>query len=243
MTKMKKILIAQMRKVLVAAILSTAVLGSAAPALATLDFHQNWTSDTLNGPANGTSNGPDGTATFRSNMQTGNFSAEWQTTRANSRFNNLHGLGWATGRANRRIGYNLGFLEHHSGHQGMTIGAFYGWTRSPLIEYYVLDNWLNHRSTPGTLIGTVTSDGGTYEVWRANQNGHNINGMGPFVQIKSVRTTPRPMGQNNVITFQNHANAWASMGSPLGTEWSYQVYIIEGWESTGRGNATVWELP
>lgn len=216
---------------------------SSTPAFASIDYHQNWTSDNLNGPANGTSNGRDGTATFNSNRQTGNFSATWTTTRANSGFNNLHGLGWATGQANRRIGYNLGILEHTSGFTGMTIGAFYGWTRGSLIEYYVIDNWLNYRSTPGTRLGTFTSDGGTYEVWREHRVGHNIDGYGPFTQLKSVRTTPRPLGQNHTITFQNHVNAWESFGQPLGSQWSYQAYIVEGFESSGRGNATVWELP
>ena len=224
------------------ALLTVLMIGGVfATPVSAIDYHQNWTSDNLNGPANGTSNGRDGTATFNSNRQTGNFSASWTTTRAGSGFNNLHGLGWATGRANRRIGYNLGILEHTSGHTGMTIGAFYGWTRGPLIEYYVIDNWLNHRSTPGSRLGTFTSDGGTYEVWRATRTGHNIDGYGPFIQLKSVRTSPRPLRQNNTITFQNHVNAWASFGQPVGNQWSYQAYIVEGFESAGRGNATVWE--
>lgn len=206
-----------------------------------LNYVQNWTSDNLNGPASGgTSNGSLGTATSRFNLSTGNFSASWTTRQAGNRFNNLHGLGWRVGRHDRVIGYNLGYLRHTSGQQGMTIAAFYGWTRQPLIEYYVIDNWLNHRPTPGQRLGNLTSDGGTYEVFRANQNGHHINGMGPFIQIKSVRTTVRPMGQNNTITFQNHVSAWGRLGQPMGSEWYYQAFIIEGWESNGSGNATVW---
>jgi len=229
---------------------ATALLAAAAvtavfptTAQARLNFTQNWTSDRLNGPANSTGNGGDGFVQFQSNLATGNFDVRWETTRPNSGFNNLQGLGWSYGRHNRRLGYNVGVLEHHSGHQGMTIAAFYGWTRGPLIEYYVLENWLNHRSTPGTRLGTFQSDGGTYEVWRENRNGHNINGMGPFIQLKSVRTTPAPLRTNNTITFQNHVNAWGRFGQTMGTEWYYQAFIIEGWESSGRGNATVWELP
>ena len=225
----------------VLALAGTLVFG-AVPVQANLNFHHNWTSDLGLGPSSGTRIGPDGRSTFTSNMNTGNFSASWQTTRMNSRFNNLHGLGWSVGRPDRRLGYNVGYLNHTSGQRGMTIAAFYGWTRSPLIEYYVLENWLNHRSTPGTLLGTVNSDGGTYEIWRANQNSHNIDGMGPFIQLKSVRTTPAPIGQNNTITFQNHVNAWGRVGQPMGSQWYYQAFIIEGWESDGSGNATVWGL-
>jgi endo-1,4-beta-xylanase len=123
----------------------------------------------------------------------------------------------------------------------MTIAAYYGWTRNPLVEWYVIDNWLNHRSTPGTRIGTFTSDGGTYEVWRATQNGHHINGFGQFTQIKSVRTAVAPLGTNRTITFRNHVDAWARFGTNLNNaDWYYQVFIIEGWESNGSGNATVW---
>lgn len=205
-----------------------------------LDFIHNWDSGNATRTGSGTSTSSLGTATANFNLRTGQFSASWSTVRAGNQFNNLHGLGWRTGRRDRVIGYNLGYLRHTSGTQGMTIATFYGWTRSPLIEYYVLDNWLNHRSTPGSRIGTFQSDGGTYEVWRAHRNGHNIDGMGPFIQLKSVRTAIRPIGQNHTITFRNHADAWGRFGQPLGSSWSYQAYIIEGWESNGSGNATVW---
>lgn len=215
--------------------------GGGGPAPEALNFVHNWDSGNMTGPASGgTSRSSLGTATSRFNLGTGNFSASWTTTRAGNRFNNLHGMGWRVGRHDRVIGYNLGYLNHYSGTRGMTIAAFYGWTRRPLIEWYVIDNWLNHRSTPGTRLGTFQSDGGTYEVWRANQNGHHINGYGPFIQLKSVRTTVRPIGQNHTITFENHVNAWGRMGQRMGDEWYYQVFIIEGWESDGSGNATVW---
>lgn len=210
------------------------------PVEASLNFHHNWTNDTgLNGPS-GSTTGRDGRTTFNTNQQTGNFSASWTTTRMNSGFNNLHGLGWRNGTANRRIGYNVGYLNHTSGTRGMTIAGFYGWTRGPLIEYYVLEMWRNHRSTPGTRIGTVNSDGGTYEIWRAQRNSYNIDGFGPFIQLKSVRTASAPTGQNRTITFQNHVNAWGAAGQPMGNQWYYQVFLIEGWESDGSGNATVW---
>jgi hypothetical protein len=214
---------------------------SFAPATAygNMNFTHNWTNDTGLNPANGSTNGRDGRTTFRTNPQNGTFSASWTTTRMNSGFNNLHGVGWRTGTNNRRIGYNVGYLNHTSGTRGMTIATFYGWTRSPLIEYYVIEMWRNHRSTPGTRIGTLNSDGGSYEIWRANRNSYNIDGFGPFIQLKSVRTASAPTGQNRTITFQNHVNAWASAGQRLGTHY-YQVFQLEGWESDGSGNGTIW---
>ncbi|TYQ16995.1 UNVERIFIED_CONTAM: glycosyl hydrolase family 11 [Acetivibrio alkalicellulosi] len=205
-----------------------------------LNFIHNWDSGNMTSQGSGTSRSSLGTATANFDLSRGTISANWTTARAGNQFNNLHGLGWRVGRHDRSIGYNLGYLNHTSGQQGMTIAGFYGWTRSPLIEYYVLDNWLNHRSTPGRRIGTFTSDGGTYEVWRDQRNGHHIEGMGPFIQLKSVRTQVRPTGQNHTITFLNHVNAWGNFGQQMGSQWDYQAYIIEGWESNGSGNATVW---
>ena len=209
-----------------------------------INMIHNWNNVTQQRTGQGTSgritnSGGMTDATF--NLATGNFSAQWTTTQAGNRHNNLHGVGWRQGSPNRTIGYNVGALNHTSGHQGMTIAAYYGWTRNPLVEWYVIDNWLNHRSTPGTHIGTFTSDGGTYEVWRASQHGHHINGYGAFTQIKSVRTQVAPLGQNRTITFRNHVDAWARFGTNLtNADWYYQVFIIEGWESNGSGNATVW---
>jgi len=209
-----------------------------------INMIHNWNNVTLQQTGQGTSGrivNSGGMTDVTFNLATGNINALWTTAQAGNLHNNLHGLGWRQGSPNRSIGYNVGVLEHTSGHQGMTIAAYYGWTRSPLVEWYVIDNWLNHRSTPGNLLGTFTSDGGTYEVWRHDRVGHHINGYGAFTQLKSVRTQVAPLGTNRTITFRNHVDAWAGFGlNLLNADWYYQVFLIEGWESDGRGNATVW---
>ncbi|MCL2034151.1 MAG: glycoside hydrolase family 11 protein [Oscillospiraceae bacterium] len=225
---------------LVAMLMCVSIFGGMT-AFASLNYHQNWTSDLGNGPISGTRTGNQGTVTFNGNLSTGNFTVSWRTSPTNSGYNNLQGLGWSTGTSSRRIGYNLGVFNHTSGSNGCTYGCVYGWARSPqLYEYYVVDNWVNYGNTSGSHRGSLTSDGGTYNIYTESTNGPNINGSGPFFKIKSVRTSQRPTGQNNVVTFQNHINAWASQAGVSLSNHDYQAYIIEGYNSAGNANATVW---
>jgi endo-1,4-beta-xylanase len=204
------------------------------------NYVQNWASDRGNGAANGRITGSNGWVDLTTNLNTGNFSVSWATTRANSGFNNLQGIGWNPGNSTRTVGYNAGAFNHTSGGTGCTYLTFYGWTRNPLIEYYVVDSWVNYGNTTGTQVGTLTSDGGTYRIIWENMVGANIDGNGPFKKVKSVRSTQRTQRQNNTITFANHTNAWRNAGHGLGSNHSYQAMIVEGYNSSGNANVTVW---
>jgi endo-1,4-beta-xylanase len=163
----------------------------------------------------------------------GNYDVNWNLGSGNM----VVGKGWSTGSSSRRIGYNAGIWQPN----GNAYLALYGWTRNPLIEYYVVDSWGTFRPPGGTSIGSVNTDGGTYQIYRTQRvNAPSIDGTRTFFQYWSVRTSKRPTGSNQTITFANHVNAWRNLGLNLGSH-VYQVMATEGFQSSGRSNLTVWQ--
>ena len=123
----------------------------------------------------------------------GNYSTNWSNIG-----DFTSGKGWSTGSA-RNIGYNAGVYNNSGG--GSL--AVYGWTTNPLVEYYVAESW--NGLTQGQNMGTYTSDGSTYTIWKHQQvNQPSIIGTATFWQYISVRNSQRTAG---TVTMQNHFNA------------------------------------
>lgn len=166
----------------------------------------------------------------------GNYSVSW----SGGNYNFVGGKGWSTGSSTKVVGYNAGVWSPGSSNAYLTL---YGWTRNALVEYYVVDSWGSWRPPGGTSAGTVTSDGGTYDLYRTQRvNQPSIDGTATFYQYWSVRRSKRATGQNNTITFANHVNAWKSKGWYLGTSHAYQVMATEVFNpaSSGSSNLTAW---
>lgn len=109
----------------------------------------------------------------------------------------------------------------------------YGWTRSPLIEYYIVESWGNWRPPGATSKGTITVDGSTYDIYETTHvNQPSIDGTATFKQYWSVRTSKRTRG---TISVNEHLKQWESMGMQMGK--MYEVALtVEGYQSSGSAD-------
>lgn len=121
--------------------------------------------------------------------------------------------------------------------------AVYGWTVDPLSEYYVIEDYgsfvpgpTTSDGTPRNHMGTITADGGTYDIWSLEVKGKPaITGDNKdFTQIFSVRQVRRPCGH---ISVSEHFSKWASLGLPLG-KLEEAMILMEAQNNSGTIDVT-----
>ncbi len=162
----------------------------------------------------------------------GTFTCEW---------NNINNCLFRTGKkfdctqnykeiGNIQFNYDVDY--HPDGNSYMCV---YGWTKEPLVEYYIVDAWGSWRP-PGNegYLGEATIDGAVYDIYKTVRvDMPSIVGNTTFDQYWSVRKDKQTTGTINVAS---HFAAWEEMGLPAGK--LYEAALnIEGYQSAG--SATV----
>jgi len=120
--------------------------------------------------------------------------------------------------------------------------GIYGWTRNPLIEYYIVEDWFGNQwqsdatpittaTTGGSVVGNFTVDGAIYDIIK-NQRVQqpSIDGTQTFTQIFSVRRTPRKCG---TISVTEHFKKWEELGLPFGNRTYECKFLVEAGGGTG----------
>lgn len=167
----------------------------------------------------------------------GRYTSQW------SNINNwVGGKGWNPG-GRKVVNYSGSYNVDNSQNSYL---ALYGWTKSPLIEYYVIESYGSYNPSSCTTgrqtFGTFQSDGATYSIVRCQRvQQPSIEGTQTFYQYFSVREPKKGFGNiSGTITTGNHFDAWQRAGLNLGTH-DYMVMATEGYQSTGSSDITVSE--
>ncbi len=128
--------------------------------------------------------------------------------------------------------------------RGNSYMCVYGWTRNPLMEYYIVEGWGDWRP-PGDGAerkGNVTLNGNTYDICKTMRyNQPSLDGTSTFPQYWSIRSqSGSANNQTNymkgTIDVSKHFDAWSQAGLDMsGT--LYEVSLnIEGYRSNGSAN-------
>ena len=123
------------------------------------------------------------------------------------------------------VNYNVDYRP-----DGNSYMCVYGWTRDPLIEYYIVDSWGSWRPPGGGSRGTINVDGGTYDLYISDRyNAPSIDGNRDFKQFWSVRQQKKTSG---TISVSEHFKAWTNKGLKLGLFYEAAL-TVEGYQSSG----------
>ncbi|PGG97796.1 endo-1,4-beta-xylanase [Helicocarpus griseus UAMH5409] len=169
-----------------------------------------------------------GASATYNNLAGGSYEVRWQNGG-----NLVGGKGWNPGMNARAIKFSGTYQPN-----GNSYLAVYGWTRNPLVEYYIVENFGTYDpSTGADNLGTVTCDGSTYRLGRSMRyNKPSIDGTQTFAQYWSVRVNKRSSG---TVQTGCHFDAWRRAGLNVNGNHYYQIVATEGYFSSGYARITV----
>ena len=171
------------------------------------------------------------------------FRAEW-----NNPDDFLGRVGYYWGNGGKYTSYGNLFCDFEYTRSGRYTGGpyysyigIYGWSRNPLVEYYIVEDWFGNNwqldntpitinTTGGTVQGTFTVDDSVYQIIKNTRTGPSIDGNATFTQFFSIRQTPRKSG---TISITEHFKKWEELGMELGNMYECKFLVEagggEGW--------------
>lgn len=166
--------------------------------------------------------------------EAGRYTAQWSDVSSW-----VGGVGWSPGDRDKVVNYSGQFIIDPSQNAYLSL---YGWTRNPLVEYYILESWGAY--DPSSCIeqrktyGTFESDGATYQIISCKiYKGFGI--VSDYTQIFSVRTSKKDFGAvEGTITLANHFDTWESKDLKLG-QLDYMIFAVDAYQSNGSADITV----
>ena len=167
----------------------------------------------------------------------GTFSTDWSATVSRGNFLARRGRNYDASKKATEYGpIVMDYAADYSASaQGNSRLCVYGWMKNPLVEYYIIEDWVNWCPKPEGASKTVTIDGAEYEIFQLDHTGPTILGTNEtFKQYFSVRKSKRTSG---TITVSDHFKAWANAGWNIGNLTEVALNV-EGWESSGKANVT-----
>jgi len=121
---------------------------------------------------------------------------------------------------------------------GTSYIGIYGWSRNPLVEYYIVEDWFGSGGPIGpsrigggaVKKGEFTVDGSVYFIYQTTRNNEpSIEGRKTFPQYFSVRQNTR---QEGTISLSEHYKEWEKLGMMLGTMYEAK-FLVEAGGGTG----------
>ncbi|WP_024860744.1 glycoside hydrolase family 11 protein [Ruminococcus flavefaciens] len=167
----------------------------------------------------------------------GSFSTEWSATVNAGNFLARRGRNYDASKKATQYGPIVMdyAADYSASSQGNSRLCVYGWMKDPLVEYYIIEDWVNWCPSAQGGSKTVTIDGAEYEIFQLDHTGPTILGnTQTFKQYFSVRKSKRTSG---TITVSDHFKAWENAGWNIGNLTEVALNV-EGWESSGKANVT-----
>ncbi len=130
--------------------------------------------------------------------------------------------------------YHDHYLESwRSGSDAYT--GLYGWLWDPQIEWYIVEDWMTTKPSPGgTYKGVVYLNGGAYDLY-------NVQGgsYGNWQQWWSIR---REKCKNGNISYMNHIKKWRQLGMANATISNVAFFLEPGYGISTKGKVDYYNM-